>query len=152
MAASTCSGVRRGLAVCVGTTGPGATNALTGIASAQADSLPVLLLTGQVVARERVRQGRDSERARCIRRQIWSRLFQPVTKLSAMFPSVDRIPDLLRSAIRTATTGRQGAVHLNMPANMLRCRALYPRWPCAPRHVGSRRSSTWPGLPRRRSC
>jgi acetolactate synthase-1/2/3 large subunit len=37
-----------------------------------------------------------------------------------MFPSVDRIPDLLRSAIRTATTGRQGAVHLNMPANMLR--------------------------------
>src|SRR6185436_18316004 len=40
--------VRAGLAVCCATTGPGATNALTGIASAQADSLPVLLLTGQV--------------------------------------------------------------------------------------------------------
>ena len=36
-----------------------------------------------------------------------------------MFPSVDRIPDLMRSAIRIATTGRQGVVHLNMPANML---------------------------------
>src|SRR5687768_17295408 len=40
--------VKRGLAVCCGTSGPGATNALTGVASAHADSLPVLILTGQV--------------------------------------------------------------------------------------------------------
>lgn len=47
-------------------------------------------------------------------------LFKPVTKLSLMFPSVERIPDLVRTAIRTANSGRRGAVHLNMPANMLR--------------------------------
>jgi acetolactate synthase-1/2/3 large subunit len=109
--------VRRGLAVCVGTTGPGATNALTGIASAQADSLPVLLLTGQVGTNV---FGKGAIQESSVFGVDLVALFQPVTKLSAMFPSVDRIPDLLRSAIRTATTGRQGAVHLNMPANMLR--------------------------------
>jgi acetolactate synthase-1/2/3 large subunit len=108
--------VRRGLAVCVGTTGPGATNALTGIASAQADSLPVLFLTGQVGTNV---FGKGAIQESSVFGVDLVALFQPVTKLSAMFPSVDRIPDLMRSAIRTATTGRQGAVHLNMPANML---------------------------------
>src|SRR5690349_23294386 len=40
--------VRRGLGVCCATSGPGATNALTGITSANSDSIPVLLLSGQV--------------------------------------------------------------------------------------------------------
>src|SRR5690242_14047939 len=40
--------VRRGLGVCFGTSGPGATNALTGVASAHSDSIPLLAITGQV--------------------------------------------------------------------------------------------------------
>src|SRR5258708_17879731 len=40
--------VRRGLGVCCATSGPGATNALTGVASAYSDSIPVLALTAQV--------------------------------------------------------------------------------------------------------
>src|SRR5215471_19194084 len=40
--------VRRGLGVCFGTSGPGATNALTGVASAHSDSIPLLALTAQV--------------------------------------------------------------------------------------------------------
>ena len=108
--------VRRGLAVCVGTTGPGATNALTGVASAQADSLPVLFLTGQVGTNV---FGKGAIQESSVFGVDLVALFQPVTKLSAMFPSVDRIPDLMRSAIRIAMTGRQGVVHLNMPANML---------------------------------
>jgi len=109
--------VRRGLAVCVGTTGPGATNALTGVASAQADSLPVLFLTGQVGTNV---FGKGAIQESSVFGIDLVALFRPVTKLSFMFPSVDRIPDLVRAAIRTATTGRQGVVHLNMPANMLR--------------------------------
>ncbi|MES1174738.1 MAG: thiamine pyrophosphate-binding protein [Myxococcales bacterium] len=109
--------VRGGLAVCCGTTGPGATNALTGIASAQADSLPVLFLTGQVGTNV---FGKGAIQESSVFGIDLVALFKPVTKLSAMFPSVDRIPDLLRTAIRTAKSGRPGAVHLNMPANMLR--------------------------------
>jgi acetolactate synthase-1/2/3 large subunit len=109
--------VRGGLAVCCGTTGPGATNALTGIASAHADSLPVLFLTGQVGTNV---FGKGAIQESSVFGIDLVALFKPVTKLSAMFPSVDRIPDLLRTAIRTAKSGRPGAVHLNMPANMLR--------------------------------
>ena len=109
--------VRGGLAVCCGTTGPGATNALTGIASAHADSLPVLFLTGQVSTNV---FGKGAIQESSVFGIDLVAVFKPVTKLSAMFPSVDRIPDLLRTAIRTAKSGRPGAVHLNMPANMLR--------------------------------
>ena len=109
--------VRGGLAVCCGTTGPGATNALTGIASAHADSLPVLFLTGQVGTNA---FGKGAIQESSVFGIDLVALFKPVTKLSAMFPSVDRIPDLMRAAIRTAKNGRPGAVHLNMPANMLR--------------------------------
>lgn len=109
--------VRGGLAVCVGTSGPGATNALTGIASAQADSLPVLFLTGQVGTNV---FGKGAIQESSVYGIDLVSLFKPVTKLSTMFPSVDRVPDTVRSAIRIAKAGRPGAVHLNMPANMLR--------------------------------
>ncbi len=109
--------VRGGLAVCCGTTGPGATNALTGVASAQADSLPVLFLTGQVGTNV---FGKGAIQESSVFGIDLVAMFEPVTKLSAMFPSVERIPDMMRTAIRTAKTGRPGAVHLNMPANMLR--------------------------------
>lgn len=109
--------VRGGLAVCCGTTGPGATNALTGVASAHADSLPLLFLTGQVGTNV---FGKGAIQESSVFGIDLVALFKPVTKLSTMFPSVDRIPDLLRTAIRTAKSGRPGAVHLNMPANMLR--------------------------------
>jgi acetolactate synthase I/II/III large subunit len=109
--------VRRSLAVCCGTSGPGATNALTGIASAQADSLPVLLLTGQVSA-DVFGKGAIQESSAFGIDLV--QLFRPVTKASAMFPNADRIPDVLRGAIRTAMTGRRGAVHLSMPADLFR--------------------------------
>jgi acetolactate synthase-1/2/3 large subunit len=105
------------LAVCCGTSGPGATNALTGVASAQADSLPVLFLSGQVSTGVFGKGAIQESSAFGI---DLVQLFKPVTKLSAMLPSVDRIPDTIRAAIRTAMTGRPGAVHINMPADMLR--------------------------------
>lgn len=108
--------VSRKLGVVCGTSGPGATNALTGVASAHADSVPVLLLTGQVAT---TAFGTGAIQESSVFGLDLVSLFRPVTKLSAMFPSVERVPDVIRHGIRTALAGRPGAVHLNMPANML---------------------------------
>jgi acetolactate synthase-1/2/3 large subunit len=110
------------LGVCVGTSGPGATNALTGVASAQADSLPLLFLSGQVSTTAFGTGAIQESSAFGI---DLVRLFEPVTKLSVMFPSVERVPDTVRHALRVALGGRQGAVHLNMPANMLQAEIDY---------------------------
>ncbi|MBP6631298.1 MAG: thiamine pyrophosphate-binding protein [Kofleriaceae bacterium] len=109
--------VRRELAVCCVTSGPGATNALTGVAGAAADSLPVLYLTGQVATRmfglgaiqESTSHGVDVVD-----------ILRPVTKLSEMIVSADTGMRLLRHALRLATTGRPGPVHLNVPADIAR--------------------------------
>ncbi len=106
------------LAVCCGTSGPGATNALTGVASAHADSVPVLMLTGQVSTGVFGKGAIQESSAFGI---DLVQLFKPVTKLSTMLPNAERIPDTIRAAIRTAMTGRRGAVHISMPADMMRC-------------------------------
>lgn len=104
------------LAVVCGTSGPGATNALTGVAVAKTNGLPVLVLSGQVstgsfgtgAIQESSSFGIDLVR-----------LFEPVTKLSVMVPSVERFVPTLRHAIRTALGGRRGPVHVSLPANFL---------------------------------
>ena len=104
------------LGVCCVTTGPGATNAITGIASAYADGLPVLLLTGQVstqvfgkgAIQESSAHGIDLVEA-----------LRPFTLQSFMLPAVGRVPDLLRSAVRTAMSSPRGPVHVSMPADFL---------------------------------
>jgi acetolactate synthase-1/2/3 large subunit len=108
--------VTRSLAVCCATSGPGATNALTGIASAHADSLPVLLLTGQVA---RFVFGKGAIQESSVHGTDVVDLFRPVTKLSATLPDVERTPDIVRMAIRTALSGRHGPVHLSMPADII---------------------------------
>jgi acetolactate synthase I/II/III large subunit len=108
--------VGRSLAVCCATSGPGATNALTGIASAYTESLPVLLLTGQVATHV---FGKGAIQESSVHGVDLVELFRPVTKLSAMLPHVARSPDLVRTAIRTALSGRPGPVHVNLPADLI---------------------------------
>jgi len=110
------------LAVCCATSGPGATNALTGIAGARADSLPVLLLTGQV-AQSAFGKGAIQESS-VFETDLVS-LFRPITKMSAMLPTAERAPAVLRGAIRLAMSGRKGPVHVNLPADLLRKPAKY---------------------------
>ena len=105
------------LGVCCATTGPGGTNALTGIASAYADSLPVLMVTGQAATQffgkgafqESSSQGIDLVQ-----------VFQPVTKRSVMLHHAERFPALLHEALSLARTGRPGPVHLNLPADFMK--------------------------------
>lgn len=111
--------VRRGLGVCYATSGPGATNALTGIASAYSDSIPVLLLSAQISTSAFGKGAlQDSSSGN------WNidvvDMYRPATKLSIMLQNSQQMPHLIRKVIRTALTGRPGAVHLNLPADLVK--------------------------------
>lgn len=109
--------VRRGLGVCCATSGPGATNALTGVASAHSDSIPLLAVTAQVSTHVFGKGGaQDSSSGN------WNvdivEVYRAATKLSLMLQSGQQMPGTIRRMIRTAVTGRTGAVHLNLPADV----------------------------------
>ncbi len=107
--------VTRGLAVCAGTSGPGSTNLLTGVACAFADGVPMLVLTGQA-ASHALGKGAAQETAREDIDIV--QMFSPVTKYSAMVTSPASLPHHLRRALRLALTGRPGPVHLNVPVDL----------------------------------
>lgn len=104
----------RGLGVCCATSGPGATNLATGVASAYADSIPLLVLTAQV-ATSAFAKGAAQDGT--IHGVDVVEMFKPMTKLSTMLVSGEKMGDIVRLAIRTAMTGRKGPVHLNLPAD-----------------------------------
>src|SRR3989338_2439026 len=80
--------VRRGLGVCCATTGPGATNALTGVACAYMDSSPVLLLTAQVALNA---FGKGAAQESSSHGVDVVELYKPVTKASMMLLSADKM-------------------------------------------------------------
>lgn len=105
----------RRLAVCAGTSGPGATNLLTGVACAYADGIPLLVLTGQA-ARQALGRGAAQETAAEDMDIVG--MFRPITKYSAMVDSPQRLAHHLRRALRQALSGRCGPVHLNVPVDL----------------------------------
>lgn len=109
--------VSRKLGVCCTTTGPGGTNAVTGIAAAHADSVPVLLLTAQVSTRV---FGMGAFQESTMFGVDLVEIYKPITKLSIMVPRAEQMPALIQRALRTALTGRPGPVHLNLPADIVK--------------------------------
>ena len=105
------------LGVCCLTTGPGATNAITAVAAAKADSLPVLILTAQVATSV---FGKGSLQDSSESGVDTVSLFRPVAKMSAMLAHPDNAGSLLRQALRLAMTGRRGPVHLSIPTDLMR--------------------------------
>lgn len=103
------------LGVCCATTGPGATNALTGIACSYSDSTPVMLITAQVATAAFGKGALQESTAQGV--DIVS-IYSPVTKFSAMIPSAEKMGEMTRRALRTALSGRTGPVHLNIPADL----------------------------------
>lgn len=103
------------LAVCAGTSGPGATNLLTGVAVACADGVPMLVLTGQA-ATAALGKGAAQETPREDIDIV--QMFQPVTKYSTMVTTAEALPHHLRRALRQALSGRPGPVHLNVPVDL----------------------------------
>lgn len=105
------------IGICCATTGPGGTNALTGIAAAYADSIPMLLVTGQAATQF---FGKGAFQESSSLGIDFVQIFKPVTKLSVMLQNAERFPALLHLALRTARAGRPGPVHLNIPADFLK--------------------------------
>ena len=103
------------LAVCAATSGPGATNLLTGVACAFADGVPMLVITGQA-ATHALGKGAAQETTREDMDIVT--MFRPITKYSAMVESPSRFGHHLRRALRLALSGRPGPVHLNVPVDV----------------------------------
>lgn len=97
--------------VCMVTRGPGATNASIGVHVAAQDSTPMILLVGQV---PRAFRGREAFQELDV-----PAVFGPVAKWAAEVDDPARVPELLRRAFHTATSGRPGPVVLALPEDML---------------------------------
>jgi len=96
--------------VALSTLGPGATNLVTGVAYAQLGGMPLLVITGQKPIRKS-KQGRF---------QILDvvQMMSPITKLSQVIVSGDRIPSLIRQAFKLSQSELPGAVHLELPEDI----------------------------------
>lgn len=105
------------LGVCCATSGPGGTNALSGIACAYADSISVLMLTAQVAT---AAMGKGALQESTLFGVDLVEIFKPVTKLSAALTSASKSAELIRRALRTALSERRGPVHLSVPGDLAR--------------------------------
>ncbi|MDO9508493.1 MAG: thiamine pyrophosphate-binding protein, partial [Thermovirgaceae bacterium] len=103
--------------VCIATSGPGATNILTGLANAQLDSVPLVVLTGQVATH-----------------LIGSDAFQesdifgcslPLVKHSFMVRRIEELPEALRGAFFLASSGRPGPVIVDIPVDIQKARGSF---------------------------
>ena len=97
--------------VCLVAGGPGHTNAITGVATAQAADSPIIWLSGASEASLRG-MGAMQELAQV-------RLAQPITKWAAEVSDIRTLPAMIDEAYRIATTGRPGPVHLSLPGDLL---------------------------------
>ncbi len=99
--------------VCLGTVGPGAANLVPGVYPAWADSVPMLVLTAQ---NQSWRSYPDHGSMQALDQVP---LFAPITKWNAFVGHWQRIPELVQRAFRTATSGKPGPVHLDIPPDVL---------------------------------
>lgn len=104
------------LGVALVTTGPGSTNAVTGIASAWLDSIPLLLLTGQVQNKDRV--GDKGIRQLGFQEIDTVSIYTPITKYAITISDPTLIKFHLDKAIYLATTGRPGPVVIDIPLDI----------------------------------
>ena len=109
-AASGYARVTRKPAVCIATSGPGATNLITGIATAYADSIPMVAITGQVSTRL---LGKDVFQEADI-----TGACEPFVKYSYLVKNVKDIPRVFKEAFYIASTGRQGPVLIDVPIDI----------------------------------
>jgi acetolactate synthase-1/2/3 large subunit len=96
--------------VCVATSGPGATNLVTGIATAHMDNTPLVAITGQV---SRAMMGRDAFQETDI-----IGITQPITKHSRLVEDAEEIEDAVQEAFEVAQSGRPGPVLLDIPKDV----------------------------------
>ncbi|MEM3055245.1 MAG: biosynthetic-type acetolactate synthase large subunit [Candidatus Bathyarchaeia archaeon] len=102
--------------ICMATSGPGATNLVTGIANAYMDSSPIIALTGQVSTHGSASSymiGKDAFQEADI-----IGITTPITKFNYQVRSAAEIPKAVKMAFYIATTGRPGPVLIDLPKNV----------------------------------
>jgi acetolactate synthase-1/2/3 large subunit/sulfoacetaldehyde acetyltransferase len=97
--------------VCLVTSGPGATNLLTGVAAAHVAHSPVVVLVGGIAL--------DHYQKDAFQEYDLISMFKPVTKQALLINKAERIPELLRGALRAAMSGRPGPVFVEIPRDVL---------------------------------
>lgn len=107
--------------VVIATSGPGATNLITGIATAYMDSVPLVAITGNV---SRNLLGLDSFQEVDI-----TGITMPVTKHNFIVKDVEDLADTLRLAFRIASSGRKGPVLVDIPKDITAAVAEYEKQP-----------------------
>jgi acetolactate synthase-1/2/3 large subunit len=112
------SRVTGNIGVATATSGPGATNLITGIGSSFFDSIPCLYITGQVNTYEYKRSS-DIRQEGFQETDIVS-IVKPITKYSAMITEAEKIKYYLEKALYVAKSGRPGPVLLDLPMNIQR--------------------------------
>ncbi len=96
--------------VCVVTSGPGATNLITGIATAYMDSIPIVAITGQV---------RTDQLGKDVFQEVdTTGMCAPFVKHSYLVENVSDIPRIMREAFHIASTGRPGPVLIDVPSDI----------------------------------
>jgi len=106
--------------VCFGTSGPGATNLVTGICNAQMDSVPLVVFTGQVATN--LIGGDAFQEADIIG------ITRPIVKHSYLLSSAEEITTVVKEAFHIARTGRPGPVVIDLPKDIMAQRAAF-KWP-----------------------
>ncbi|GAK09946.1 acetolactate synthase large subunit [Geomicrobium sp. JCM 19038] len=96
--------------VCIVTSGPGATNVVTGIADAMIDSLPLIVISGQVATNV---IGTDA-----FQEADMVGITMPITKHNFQIRDVQEIPTVMKQAFHIATTGRPGPVLIDLPKDV----------------------------------
>jgi acetolactate synthase-1/2/3 large subunit len=96
--------------VCIATSGPGATNLVTGIATAYMDSVPIVAITGQV---NTFLIGKDAFQEADI-----TGITLPITKHSYLLRNAEEIPRVFREAFYIAKSGRPGPVLIDLPRDV----------------------------------
>ncbi len=128
------SRVTRRPGVCMGASGPGATNLVTGVANAFVDACPMIAVGGsspRVLYETEAFQEIDQ-----------LAVFKPITKWATRVYDAKRIPEMVAMAYRQATTGKPGPVYIDMPGDVLgdtldESTIAYPKpWTAAPRTLG----------------
>jgi acetolactate synthase-1/2/3 large subunit len=104
------------LGVVLVTTGPGGTNAMTGVAAAYLDSTPMLVISGQV-------KTADSAIGRGVRQLGFQEIdvvsmARPITKMAVRIEKPDDVPQVLEEAISVAQSGRPGPVWVDLPLDV----------------------------------
>ena len=128
------SRITRKPGVCMGASGPGATNLVTGVANAFVDAAPMIAVGGS--------SPRVFYEMEAFQEIDQLAVFKPITKWAARIYDTKRIPEMVAMAYRQATTGKPGPVYLDVPGDVLgesldESTIAYPKpWASAPRTLG----------------